>query len=545
MELGTLESRRAFRVAMVVSTAALVVAVLAPRFVPFTDAPEHAAVMATLRHWGDPAFSGAYRLEALRSQYLLYHAAGALLTVVVGDAALANKLLVAAVAAAFPLSFAALLRAAGRDERLALFGCLPFYSRALLIGFLPFVASLPVMFYGLALVFRQVSRARSRRRAWGLAALAFALFYVHVSAWVLFVATAGAVVLLATGVEVASRADRSVGRFARASAAGLAWLAPSAIAAGAWLAAGRVTMSGSLANDGEIGHMSLSRSLHALPLWVFDVWRSHGDEVAAVAWWSAFAIVVGVSLRRGLGRMPPLAVALRYVPFLAAVLTFLVMPYRVGAATALSVRLAPAVILFALLPLRLPRRLPSVAVLGTLLVANLVGAGTALAESRRANEEELGDLDALLEHVPPGGKLATLNFDSSTRVAHVMPFLHAGSYHRVRNGGVAAFSFTDVAHWPLQWEPGAEPPRKPVVWWVFAPCVFRNAEDGRYYDAVLVRGDLDPFRDSPPGPVFRPAARSGPYVLYTRDTTSPEWPAWTSPDEGPCVARPAPSASLD
>ncbi len=531
--LRWLESRRAFHLAVAISVAAIACALLAPKYVPFTDAPEHAAVMATLRHWGDPAFSGPYRFEPLRSQYLLYHLVGALVTVVTGDAGVANKVLLAGVAALFPLSFRALLRAAGRDERLALFACLPFYSRALAIGFLPFVASMPVLFYGLALVFRQVSpRTRSPRRWLALAVLAFALFYVHVSAWVLFVTAAAGIVVLAS----ISR-DVGVSTIARRAASCLLWLVPSGIAAGVWFRAGRLTLEGSLSDAGEIGHMRLTRSLRALPMWVFDVWHAHGDEAAAIAWWTGFAIVAAVSVRRGLGRLPLGAVALRYVPFAAALVTFLVTPYRVGAAAMLNVRLAPALVLFALLPLRLPKKLPSVLVLVTVLVANVTGAVTALVESRRTIDEELGDLEGVLAHVPRGGRLMTLNFDLTTNVAHVMPWLHAGSYHRVENGGVATFSFSELPHWPLHFEASARPPRKPVIWWELDPCVYRNAVDGAYYDAVLVRGAENPFRDEPPGPVFREVARTNALVLYVRDPGGATWPAWSAPDQGPCVPR--------
>lgn len=531
-----LGSRRAYHVAIGISVAALAIAVLAPAYVPFTDAPEHAAVMATLRHWGDPTYSAPYELVPLRSQYLLYHLVGALVTVITGDAAVANKVLIAAIAIAFPLSFRALLRAAGRDERLALFACLPFYSRPLAIGFLPFVASIPLLFYGLALVFRQASpRTRTRRRALGLAAVGLTLFYVHVSAWVLFVASATGLLLFAQLVEAPRGAPLAT--HAAKAVRSLLWLVPGGVAAVVWFLAGRITVEGSLTDAGEIGHMRLSRSLRALPLWVFDVWHAHGDEAAAIAWWAAFAVVVLASLRRGLGRMPITGVALRYVPFAATLATFLVTPYRVGAASMLNVRLAPALVLFALLPLRLPKRLPSALVLVALVAANVTGAVTALVESKRAVDLELGDFDALLAKIPRGGRLVTLNFDQSSRVTHVLPWLHAGSYHRVKSGGVAAFSFTELAHWPLHWRPGAEPPRKPVVWWELDPCLYRNGEDGAYYDAVLVRGTEDPFRDEPPGPVFREAARSGTFVLYLGDPAAPRWPEWSAADQGPCVPR--------
>jgi len=77
------------------------------------------------------------------SQYLLFHAVGALIARVVGDAVLANKLLFAVVAVMWPVSVRALLRALGRDERLAIFAAMVFWNRATIVGLEPYVASYP------------------------------------------------------------------------------------------------------------------------------------------------------------------------------------------------------------------------------------------------------------------------------------------------------------------------------------------------------------------------------------------------------------------
>jgi hypothetical protein len=114
-----------------------------------------------------------------------------------------------------------------------------------------------------------------------------------------------------------------------------------------------------------------------------------------------------------------------------------------------------------------------------------------------------------------------------------------GAYHRALGGGVASFSFSEIAHWPIQYAPAAAPPKKPLGSWEFDPCQFRNASDGGYYDAVLVRGQSNPFRDRPPGPAWRDVAHARDFTLFAR--TGATWPAWDVPDQGPCRPRePAP-----
>ena len=139
---------------------ATVLPLFAVEHLPFTDLPEHLAVMASLRHWFDPAWRirEHYSIALWQSQYLLYHGLGALGSVVTGSAESANRVLLAVVGVAFPFSLRSLLRATNRDERLALFACPLFWNRALVVGFLPYVASLPLLVYTLALVVRVLKR---------------------------------------------------------------------------------------------------------------------------------------------------------------------------------------------------------------------------------------------------------------------------------------------------------------------------------------------------------------------------------------------------
>src|SRR5713101_925056 len=134
---------------------------------PFTDLPQHAAAIATLRHWNDPQWKGQeyFTLALGRSQYLLYYLAGALLAFPLGTAERANLVLLSATALAFPYALRSLLRALHADERLALFAAPLFWSQSLLIGFFNYLAALPLLLWGLSLAVRDAQDPRPRRTA--------------------------------------------------------------------------------------------------------------------------------------------------------------------------------------------------------------------------------------------------------------------------------------------------------------------------------------------------------------------------------------------
>src|SRR5688572_2219944 len=78
-----------------------VVPLLTTRFLPFADLPEHVAAIGSVARLiagdgGGPA--DPYVIDFVRSQYLLYHLLGGILTLVTRDAILSNQLLLAATA---------------------------------------------------------------------------------------------------------------------------------------------------------------------------------------------------------------------------------------------------------------------------------------------------------------------------------------------------------------------------------------------------------------------------------------------------------------
>ncbi len=528
---------------------AVMVPLLSVRFLPFTDLPEHVAVMATMARWFGGTEPATYEITFWRSQYLLYHASGALLTRVVGDAVLANRLLLCGLAVALPLSVRAALRALGRDERLAILAAMPFLSRPLFVGFLPYVASLPLYFFGLALVLRP----RTRRSTMALAVLATALFYTHFSTLLVFVVTAVALEVVASARSVEAWSARG---FIAARVRRLLWLAPVALVASAWSVTNRITLRGeSLADRGEIGKMDVARSIHALPLWTFDVFRSHVDEICGGVWWLALAVlaVLGArseeASRAAPSRLRPLAVRLlarldpAYVPLLCVLAIYFATPFRIGAGGMLNVRLAPIVALTATLTIPRSRGALRNAVLAVVAIATVAFAVNATVQIRALAREQMTDFDAILATMRPGTRLVSLRFGHRASRTYYDPYPFAGSYHRAHGGLIASYSFSDLPHWPVQYTSAARPPQKPVPLWIYAPCAYRNAIDGPFYDYVLVSGGVDPFADRPAGPVFREVRRAAELVLYERVLGE----AWTGDrgQDGPCARTVAPARSMD
>jgi len=509
---------RVFPVLLAVAAVASIVPLFSARHLPMADLPEHLATVATLRHWGDAGWANAEHFQIAgvgETPYWLYHVAGALISVVTGSAERANLVLLAAVGLGYPYALRSLLRALGRDERLALFGCALFWTQNLTVGLLNFVASVPLVLLGLALVAKQAEHA-SRRRGVGLAAVAIAIFYLHLSSFVLFVAQAGILVWLLPVPEPTNSLWRELLARLRTLPRRLLWLTP-AVACGVVVAnAGRAGAATSSVDRG-ISFTPRLELLRALPHWLFDLFRSKTDDIIG---WSMVAtlVVLVVTGQRDTSFGERWRTRCAQALFGVALLVYFVMPAKVGAyALLLDLRMSVFVALFAVL---LPR--PRADHRGALPLAfagalSLAAAVNVTHEVRAFEEEEVGSFDEILRRLPQGKRLLSLNFEPRSRRVNVNPFGYFGSYYRARYGGVASFSFNEIPHWPVQYRAGMRPPGQPAsgVSWG-NPCMFRNARDGMYFDFVLVHGERDPIAEGPAGPSWELVGSSRAFHLYRR-----------------------------
>jgi hypothetical protein len=84
----------------------------------------------------------------------------------------------------------------------------------------------------------------------------------------------------------------------------------------------------------------------------------------------------------------------------------------------------------------------------------------------------------------------------------------------------------------VQYKPDGAPPKQEALAWAMAPCLYRNVRDGEYFDFMLVRGAVDPFRDAPLGPRWKVRGKTSKFVLYEKDTSEPDVTEGT--DDGIC-----------
>jgi len=471
---------------------------------PFTDLPQHAAAIATLRHWWDPEWKAQqyFTLAFGQTQYLLYYLIGAGLAFPFGTAERANLVLLSLIAVAFPFSLRALLKALRGDGRLALFGCTLFWSQSLLIGFFNYVAAMPLTIWSLALVLRQ-TEAPARRTLLTLAAAAIALFYLHLSAFLFF---APAAALVSVGFPRLAPLREWPRR--------LVWAAPVAGLAIFWLLNSPVVHPQSVGwrQPMAVAFEEPATALRNITDALLDIWRGPQDEWCLIALLGAAALLAWPQRRDP--EEQPWRRGLVAVWLAIAGVLYLAFPISIGWMWQLNERYA---LLFALLApalLRPTRGLRGAAPLVLVAATGLFAAANATANIR-AFDREVGPFDSVIAGAQPGRRLIGMIFDQNSRYAKFSAFLHFASYYRARMGGVASFSFAELPQSPLRYREENAPPRHPPGWEWHANA-FRNDSDGPYYDYVLVHGFVDPFARPQPGPRWTLKTREGSWALYQK-----------------------------
>jgi hypothetical protein len=475
-----------------------------------------------LHDFGDPTlgFARFFEIDLLRTQYLAYYLAAHLLAYATG-VELACKLLIAGSLVATPYAARGLLAALGKDERMALLLFPLAYNAHLVLGFLNFIAAIPLSLHGVTLAVRQ-RRQPTPRRALGLALLAVVTFYTHVVPFA----------LLALGVALVS-----LGRDPRRLALGVAPLLPAGLAALVWLArspAGQATLTA--ARGADVGtapqFMPAKLAFAETPRWLTDVLGDGAGLRVLQAWMAVCALALAlaaiervVALRRRaraapqpsaseatssapdalarslslrLALLAPVCAALYFVaptsydwiwpiaqrfPLLAAVWLVIALPrFQLGKSALLALAIA-------------------------LGAASSHYAGKAFAAFDR---EEVGDFDRALAVIPVGQRVVGLIFQRGSRHVAFSPFIHYVAYYQARKGGAVMFSFADFPQSPFRFREDNRPPRVPPRWEWLPERV--RTRDLTFYDYALVRGG--------PGAVARRGAGFVP--VYRGD----RWSVW-------------------
>lgn len=505
---GVLWVRSLPRAVKEVAFGLLVVAGLVPlwvgHYLPLQDWPQHLATLKILHDYGDPAlgFQEPFAVDLARTQYLAVYAVAHCLAYLTG-VQLALKIVLTAALAALPYAMRGLLRVLGRSQWGAVLVLPLTFNAHLILGFVNFLAALPLMLWVVSLACWQRKSPRTER-GFLLAAILAILFFTHIVPF---------------GVAVLAMASVGIGWRVQSSLRRMAPLLPALLVGIPWLigtAAGRSLLSAiGLGGDDapRPQFQTWSRSLAELPHWLTDVFVGDWDARLLVAW-GALVLAWGLAgwgrgaRARGAG---PLARRLLPVALLAG-LGYLVLPVADGWIWPIQGRFA---LIFALMSLPLlpqPRVLWRVALgvaCASLALVSFFEAGRAFREFDRG---EVGMLDQALEIIPEGQHVAGLIFSPGSQQVSFSPFLHSVAYYQARKGGVVMFTFADFPASPVRFRAGPRPPRVPPRW-EWSPHEVSARRDLGYYGWILVRGAGD-WR--PDDPAFSRVFRSARWQLWQR-----------------------------
>jgi hypothetical protein len=485
------------------------------RYAPIQDLPQHLAAVRVLHDYHDPklAFDRFFELHLGRTQYLAYYLAVDAMAYVL-PLELANKLLVALSMIGIPYGARALLRALGKDGRLALLLFPLAYNAHLILGFINFIAAIALCLFGITYAVQQ-RRQYSRMRAVGIALICVICFYTHVVPFALMV----------LGIVLVS-----LSRDLRASALRLLPLGPAALAALVWLRAspaGQATLTA--ARGAQQGprpqFLPAAYALHETPRWLTDVLAGREDLRLLEGWCALIALALvlacadfAIRLRASAAQRPDadapdalarnLALRLLPLPPLCALLYF-VAPTSYDWIWPIAQRfpLLAATFLVIALPRFRHGKLAVYALAIALSCASFQATGKAFAAFER---DEVGDFDQALAQLPLGQRVVGLIFDRGSRNVAFSPFIHYVAYYQARKGGAVMFTFADFPQSPFGFRADNRPPPVPPRWeWM--PERVRPTELG-FYDYALVRGG--------PGAVARP--NSG----FVRVYRGLRWSVW-------------------
>jgi hypothetical protein len=456
------------------------------RYLPMVDLPGHAAVIAALQEIaaGNQTFTAAFDARwtsPYMLAYALFYAAAKVL-----PATVAAKLIVSLAIAATPLLTAALLRAAGADERWKWLAIPASYSYAFYWGFISFILAVPLALLLLILTIR-FDAAVSLKRGLIIAATTIVLFYSHI---------------IATGF--------------------------ACMIAVAYLAA---------KNYRNPRQLLLRWLPYTAPIPLILMWFA-GDQTGAAEapvrfgpyWWRLSLLIaqpsgmervtaLGIVVTCAILLLPPLAGSrlsrspARWLPFVLALAVFLATPsyaFLTGFLyERMGVFLVPLWLMMWDRPEQEPRRLAWLAM--PLVVVWVLSNVARFASFARETQH----FDAVLAAMEPGKRVAAL-VDKNTPLFATPVYLHFGSWYQARKLGIVDFNFADF-HQVLEYRQADRPRITETLGWY--PQLFDwKKNGGAGYDYFLVKANFDAgpiiFREA--DATFDLVAHSGWWWVYKK-----------------------------
>lgn len=477
---------------------------------PLQDMPFHYATLRVIHDFSDPtyAFRNFYTLDLLHTQYVLYYLVGHVLAFVLG-VKIANVAMICLYLAGTPIALRFLLRALGRDERLAMLVIPLLVNPMFMLGLLPFVFGIPVMFVALTAAIRWIDEPTPARGVI-LGVLAIATFYAHVLPFALFG-------LGFIGVFPWTRPKRWI-------RAGLP-VVPSLIVVVLWLTtsdAGKGSLGG--LGGGKQVPLALEAALPGFFTWSVNVFRDSSDELFFVLVCATVLVLVALAASErpteattdpnGAPAVGPGLRAYVILP-LACLALYFTTGENLGEVWLFSQRF-PVPFLMSLVPLvpmprEAHRRSVATAVMAVVACASTMNTARHFVEFET---KEVGDIDEAIATIPKGQRVVGLIYDKFSTVVPHAPFLHYVSRYQAEKGGMVLFSYAHFKHWPFHYLPGKVPPPGHVrERWEWMPEAVPIEELAGAYDFVLTRG---PGFHPPPG-TFHPTFRGARWTVWEKD----------------------------
>lgn len=480
-DLSALTTRRTRIIFAEIGLALLVVAsaipIWLPQWLPLQDLPQHLAAIRVISDFShvELQFAQFFELNFLQTQYVGYYGAVWLLSSVF-EVDVANRIFLTIALAATPYSMRYLLAKLGRPPGLTLFVFPLLFNTFLLLGFLNFIAAIPLMLLGMGLAAR-LHHEYSRGAAIGLAITGLGCFLMHVIPFA-FLAVAGGLL----GVR-----DSIAATFKR-------WLPllPAGLLSVAWTllspAGGSTTEA--MGDGGRF--LPWLEALRDLPDWLTNLTPQTHDERLLVYYGlilvATIALGVGVDQRDGSGerRRYPLAQRVGVLSPLA-LLGYFALPISYDWIWPISPRFALLGLVLLIPAIPMPRKWPAY-VLGALLTVVSLSNFHHITEQFQAySQEEVGDLQQALDEIPRGKRVAGLIFDRGSKHVRFSPFIHSVAYYQAQRGGAVMFTFADFPQSPFRFREDSRPPRVEPRW-EWTPQKVDPREELDWYDYVLVRG---------------------------------------------------------
>ncbi len=445
------------------------------RYPSIQDLPVHLASIRVIHDFHDAryGFDQQYVLSLGRTQYVLYYLLASALAYLLGVVK-ANTVLMCVYLGGTPLAVRALLRALGKDERLALFSVPLLPNPMFMFGLLPFLLGIPTFIYALSVAVRYFEEPTRARGVW-LAILTAALFHSHFFPFALF------------GLGFAFMFPwTSPRRWLLAGAP----VVPALLLAGRWALftdAGRLT-TGVLHPTDADKVAPLNAAIPGAYPWLLDMWKDGSDDVLLIL------TVVSAILVTGMAQGDPDRSVKAARPYtllpIACIAFYFLLGERHGYIWLVAQRF-PILCFFSAIPLlRMPR-----GVRGWICSALVLGLGVGSTVNTCKHfiafqRDEVGDIDGAIDAMEPRKRVVALIYDKWSKITNYAPFLHFGSYYQLEKGGTVQFSFAGYPHWPFDYLPGHYPPpgRVPRENWEWSPEQVPIEEVYPYYDYVLTRG---------------------------------------------------------